>query len=102
MQIISDDSQAGKPRRSRVVLLVFSKEKRKVPLLAASLQGCCPVRAIWGSLPCGRYLFAPLTWELQVTMGLMVHRVMSTPTRLMTNILYTLVENAPLHSILRV
>ncbi len=28
-----------------------------------SVHGCSPVRATGGSLPCGRYILAPLTWK---------------------------------------
>ncbi len=51
--------------------LVFEQEPFHVGRI-----GCCPVRATGASLPCGRYLLAPLTGSV----GVMVLRVKSTPT----------------------
>ncbi len=46
--------------------------------------------ATGGSLPCGRYLLAPLTGNKEGSKGLMVLRVKPTPTRFPTNSLYGL------------
>ncbi len=60
---------------------------------------CCPVRATGGSLPCGRYLLAPLNGNKEGNKCLMVLRVKPTPTWFPTNSLYTPMDNTPLHSI---
>ncbi len=52
-----------------------------------------------GSLPCGRYLLAPLTGNTEGSKCLMVLRVRPTSTRFPTNSLYTPMGNTPLHSI---
>ncbi len=52
-----------------------------------------------GSLPCGRYLLAPLNGNKEGSKCLMVLRVKHTPTRLPTNSLYTPMNSTPLHSI---
>ncbi len=52
-----------------------------------------------GSLPCRRYLLAPLTGDKEGRKSLMVLRVKPTPTRLPTNSLYTPMDNTHLHSI---
>ncbi len=61
--------------------------------------GCCPVRATGGSLPCGRYLFAPLTGNKEESKCLTVLRVKPTRTRFLTDSRYTPMDNTPLHSI---
>ncbi len=43
-------------------------------------HGCCPIRATGGSLPCGRYLLAPLTANQEGSKGLEVQRVKPTLT----------------------
>ncbi len=62
-------------------------------------HGCCPVHAAEGSLPCGRYLIAPLTGNKEGSKCLLVLRVKPTPTRFPTNSLYTPMDNTPMHSI---
>ncbi len=57
-----------------------SKEKIKVPLLAASLHGCCPVRAIGGLLPCGTLFIYSLNWRITS-----YHGVNDTPGYVYTN-----------------
>ncbi len=52
------------------------------------------IRATEGSLPCGRYLLAPLTGNNERSMGLMC-----IPTRLPTKVPYTPLDNTSLHSI---
>ncbi len=52
------------------------------------------------SLPCGRYLLAPLTGDKEGSRSLMVLRVKPTPTRFPTNSLYTPMDNTTLHSII--
>ncbi len=68
-QTINDGSQAANPRRNLVVLLLESIEKStpacSIPLVVLP---CLRQR---GSLPRGRHFLATLTWELQVSMGLM-------------------------------
>ncbi len=48
-----------------------------------------PGRATGGSLPCGRYLLAPLNGNKEGSKCLVVLRVKPTPTRFSTNSLYT-------------
>ncbi len=62
-------------------------------------HGCCPVRATGGSLPCGRYILAPLTGNKEGSMGLMVLQVKPTPTRFPTNSLNTPMDNTPFYSV---
>ncbi len=53
--------------------------------------GCCLVRATGGSLPCRRYLLAPLTGNKEESKCLMVLRVKPS--------LFSPMYNTPLHSI---
>ncbi len=62
-------------------------------------HGCCPVRATWVPLPCGRHLLAPLTKNKEGSKSLMVLRVKPTLTRFPTKSLYTPMENTLLHSL---
>ncbi len=54
------------------------------------------VRTTGGSLPCGRYLLAPLTVDKEGSKSLMAQRVKPTQTRFPTNSLYTPIDNTPL------
>ncbi len=67
--------------------------------VGVSIHGCCPVRATGGSPLYGHYLLAPLTGNKEGRKGLIVLRIMPTPTRLPTNCLHTPMDNTPLHSI---
>ncbi len=58
-----------------------------------------PVRATGDTLPCGRYLLAPLTGKKECSKGHMLLGVKLTPTRFPANSLYTPMDNTPLHSI---
>ncbi len=62
-------------------------------------HGCYLVRATGGSLPCRRYLLAPLTGNKEGSKGLMVLRVKPTPTRCPTNSLDAQMDNTRVHSI---
>ncbi len=52
-------------------------------------HGCCSVHATGCSLPCGRYLLAPLTRNNEGSKSLIVLRVKPTPTRFPSNMPYT-------------
>ncbi len=55
-----------------------------------------------GLLPCGHYLLAHLTGNKEGSKGLMALQVKPTPTRFPTSILYTPMDDTPLHSVLSV
>ncbi len=55
--------------------------------------GCWPVRATYGSLPCGRNLFVALTEDREGGMGFKVLQLGPTPTRLPTRTHYTPLDN---------
>ncbi len=86
--------------RKRRLLLVFEQQ----PFLVGRIlhpgrsHGCCLVRAAGGSLPCGRYLLAPVTENKEESKCLMVLRVKPIPTRFPTNSLYNPMDNTPLNS----
>ncbi len=61
--------------------------------------GCCVVRATWGPPPCGRFQLASLTGNKWGSMGSMELRINPTPSRFLTNGIYSLLDTTSLHSI---
>ncbi len=90
-----------KPRPTRFPTNSLYTPMDNTPLhsILCVCHGCSPICATGGSLPCGRYLLAPLTGNKDGSMGLMVLQVKPTPTRFPTNSLYTPIDNIPSCSI---
>ncbi len=90
------------PRSCSLAGRAYSNVTRSWESLISALTRTWLVSTCQGSLPCGRFLLAPLNGNKEGSKCLMVLRVKHTPARLPTNSLCTSMDNTPLHSISRV